>query len=121
MSHRQQAAVENMYSSVASQFWDRHFWLEELLTTRAHFRSFDRRNSIEEDSLLLFTKMASSCIMLYLCQDIDAKVWTTPEDKLAVVGVKKRAEEAAREMADLAESLAHLSHFKVRSAAEQLI
>ena len=121
MSHRQQAAVENVYSRVASQFWDRHLWLEDLLKTRSQaIRLHDPGNSMNADSLLLFTKMASQSIMLYLCQDIESKTWSTPNDKNAVLEIKNRSREAAGEMVNLSESLAYLSHHKVLLNVTQL-
>lgn len=114
MSHRQQAAVENVYGRVASQFWDRHYWLEELLTIRLQVvRQRDQVQSRDTDSLLLFTKMTLHTIMLYLCQVMEAKTWSTPDDEHAALEVKHRSAQAAREMITLADSMAHLSHFKV--------
>jgi len=112
--HGQQASVENVYGRVKSQLWERHFWIEELLKSRSLVLGLhNSQNMMETDGLLIFAKMASQSIMLYLCQILESKSWIKPEDQNAVLMVKERAAQAAQELAVLSDSLVHLGLFKV--------
>ena len=72
---------------------------------------------MDADSLLIFAKMASQSIMLYLCQVLESKTWIRPEDQDAILKVKERSAQAAQEVAVLSLSLGHLSRFKVRESS----
>jgi len=116
--HGQQAALENAYSRVTSQLWTRHFWIEELLKARYLVLGLDKpQDVVDADSLLIFAKMASQSIMLYLCQVLESKTWIRPEDQDAILKVKERSAQAAQEVAVLSLSLGHLSRFKVRESS----
>lgn len=114
VSHGQQASAESASSHTDSQIWGRHFWIEESLLTRSPALSLESmQNIMEPDGLLVFSRMASQCIMLYLYQILETKSWIKPEDKDTIVLIKERVMLAANEIAFISGSLARMSLFKV--------
>lgn len=77
LAHRQQSAVEHVYSHVPQYFWDRHEWLVNMLNTRTdilmcHYPS----SGAHCDAMLLFTNMMAQTTMLYLCKIMESVKWS---------------------------------------------
>ncbi|MDI1485584.1 MAG: hypothetical protein OHK93_000722 [Ramalina farinacea] len=78
LAHRQQSAVEHVYSHVPQYFWDRHEWLVNMLNARTdilmcHYPS----SGTHCDAMLLFTNMMAQTTMLYLCKIMESVKWSS--------------------------------------------
>ena len=114
LSHRQQSAVEQVYTNVPQHFWDRHEWLDTILKTRAGILQTNYPSASQHsDCMLLFTNMVAQTTVLYLCKVMEAMSWDTDEYRSAIAEFRQRSLLAAQEIVNLTRSLAHLSYFKV--------
>ncbi len=114
LSHRQQSAVEHVYSNVPQHFWDRHVWLDTILRTRADILLLNYPPSSQHaDCMLLFTNMVAQTTVLYLCKVMESMSWETDEYRNTIQEFKQRSLLAAQEIVHLTRSLANLSYFKV--------
>ena len=117
IAHRQQSAVEQVYSNVPQHFWDRHEWLDTMLKTRADILLLNYPSmSTHADCLLLFTNMVAQTTALYLCKIMESMTWQTEEHRIAMMNFKQRSLVAAQEIVNLTRSLTHLSYLKVSPA-----
>lgn len=114
LSHRQQSAVEHVYSNVPQHFWDRHEWLDTTLKTRVDILLMNYPSASQSaDCMLLFTNMVAQTTVLYLCKVMESMSWETDEYRSAMAEFKQRSLVAAQEIVNLTRSLSHLSYFKV--------
>lgn len=122
MSHRQQSAVERVYGNVTQDFWDRHHWLDTILTQRMQILSLHYSSaSVHVDPMLLFTSMMAQTTVLHLYKTIESMSWEMEKSQLIATEYGKRSVSAAREIVILAKALSSLSYFKVsRSCMEPI-
>jgi hypothetical protein len=114
ISHRQRSTVERVYGDVSQDFWDRHQWLDDILTQRMQILSLHYPSASEQvDPMLLFTNMVAQTTVIYLYKTIESMSWETDEYQISVLSYEKRAMCAAREIVVLAKALSQLSYFKV--------
>ncbi len=114
LSHRQQSAVEHVYSNVPQHFWERHEWLNAIWKTRADILLLQYPSSSQHsDCMLLFANMVAQTTVLYLCKVMEAMAWETDEYRGVIAEFKQRSLQAAREIVNLTRSMSHLSYFKV--------
>jgi hypothetical protein len=114
LSHRQQSAVEHVYSNVAQHFWDRHDWLDKMLKTRADILLMNYPSAAQNpDCMLIFTNMVAQTTVLYLCKVMESMSFKDEVYRNAIVEFKQRSLLAAQEIVNLSRSLARLSYFKV--------
>ena len=67
LSHRHQSLVENIYVDASQDFWDRHRWIDAILTQRIQILSLKYSPASQHaDPLLLFTSMIAQATVLYL-------------------------------------------------------
>lgn len=113
MSHRQQSTVERVYGNVSQDFWDRHHWLDAIITQRMHILLL-RYPSVSEhvDPLLLFTNMVAHTTVLHLYETIESMSWETDKYQYIITEYGQRSAVAAREIVILAKALSPLSYFK---------
>ena len=113
MSHRQQSAVECVYGNVSRDFWDRHHWLDTILTQRMRILLLHYPTSSGHvDPLLLFTNMVAQTTVLHLYGTMESMSWETDKYQFIIAEYGRRAASAAREIVILAKALLPLSFFK---------
>lgn len=119
MTHRQQSDVERIYHNPSESFWDRHQWLDNVISQRTQIYSLHYPNAAEhEDPLLLFVGMIAKVSVLDLCKTLESVPWDTEGRQLTGMTYKARALTAAQEMVKLVGTLDHLSCFKVCCIAD---
>ena len=117
ISHRQQSMVERLYGHVSQDFWDRHQWLDTILTQRIQVLSLQYHFPSEQvDPMLLFTNMVSHAACLYLTKIIKSMSLKTGEFQPKIIEYERRSLTAAQEIVHLARALSQLSCFKAGSA-----
>jgi hypothetical protein len=115
VAHKQQASVEHVYLNVPQHFWDRHAWLDKMLSTRIGILQIANQSTPgRADCMLLFTKMVAQTTKLYLCKVIEAMCWETNEYQDTIAKYMHRAWMSSKEILKLSGSLTQLSSFKVR-------
>jgi hypothetical protein len=114
MLHRQQSAVEHVYGNVSQDFWDRHHWLDTILTQRMQILLLHYPSASEHvDPLLLFTNMVAHTTILHLYKTIESMSWETDKYQFIINEYGKKSASAAREIVILVKALSPLSYFKV--------
>lgn len=114
ISHMQQSAVERLYGHESQDFWDRHRWLDTLVTHRIQILSLQYLFPSEQvDSMLLFTNMFAHATFLFLTKIIETMSRETGDYQPSVMEHTKRSLSAAHEIVHLARALSQLSCFKV--------
>ena len=117
ISHMQQSTVERLYGPVSQDFWDRHQWLDTIVTQRMQTLSSQYLCPSEQvDPMLLFTNMFAHATFLFLTKIIETVSRETGEYQPTVVEYAKRSSSAAHEIVHLARALSQLWCFKVRCA-----
>lgn len=114
MTHRQQSIVERIYNNPSQNFWDRHQWLDSVISQRTQIFLLHYPDAAEhEDPLLLFVGMLSKLSVLDLCKTMESAPWDTESRHLTGMTYKARSLTAAQEMGKLVKFLGHLSCFMV--------
>jgi hypothetical protein len=113
MVHRQQSAVERVYGNVSQDFWDRHHWLDTILTHRMQLLLLHYPSASEHvDPLLLFTNMVAQTTILHLYTTIECMSWQTDKYHFIIAEYARKCASAAREIVILAKALSPLRYFK---------
>ena len=114
ISHMQQSTVERLYGQVSQDFWDRHQWLDTIVTQRIQALSLQYLSPSEEvDPMLLFTNMFAHATFLFLTKIIETMSRETGEYQPTVTEYAKRSLSAAHEIVHLTKALSQLGCFKV--------
>lgn len=67
MAHQQQSKVECVYNNVSEDFWNRHHWLDAILTQQELILSLEYPSASEHvDPTMLFIDMMVHKTVLYL-------------------------------------------------------
>lgn len=115
LSHRHQSLVENIYVNVSEDFWNRHQWIDAILTQRMQILSLKYPPASQQaDPLLLFTSMIAQTTVLYLYKTLKCVTPTTPENEAIVMQYQSSSLVAAQEIVNLTDTLTQLSCFKAR-------
>ncbi len=113
MSHRQQSTVERVYGNVSQDFWDRHHWLDTIITQRMQILLLYYPSASEHvDPLLLFTNMVAQTTVLHLYETIESMSWETDKYQFIITEYGQKSASAARKIVILAKALFPLSYFK---------
>ena len=111
--HMQQSTVERLYGQVFGDFWQRHQWLDAILTQQTQVLSLQYLLPSEQvDPMLLFTNMISHAAFLYLTKIIESVSPETGEHQSTILEYEKRSLLAAQEIVHLARALSQVSCFK---------
>ncbi len=114
MTHHQQSKVECVYKSVSEDFWNRHQWLETLLTQQELILSLEYPSASEHvDPTMLFIDMTVHATVLYLYKIVESMPWKSEYYQELVLECQQRALTAALHMITLTKPLSQLSCFKV--------
>ncbi|KUI71295.1 Positive regulator of purine utilization [Cytospora mali] len=114
MTHKQQSIVERIYNNPSQGFWDRHQWLDSVISQRTQIFLLQYPDAAEhEDPLLLFVSMMSKLSVLNLYRTMESAPWDTENRQLTGMTYKARSLTAAQEMGKLVKILGHLSCFMV--------
>lgn len=119
-SHRHQCSMESVYGNVPQDFWDRHDWLNLLVTQR--MEAMTPHTSLSSSSkrvepILAFGRMMAHGTIVALCQAMDSMMWTGDDYRSVINDFQLRALTAAREILLQAKSLDGSSLFKVRESS----
>lgn len=113
VSHRQQCTVERVYGNISQDFWNRHQWIDTILSQKIQILSLNDRYALElMDPMPLFTNMAAQATVLSLCKAIQSVPWETDDYQAVIDEYENRALLAAHEIVTLSKALTHLSCFK---------
>lgn len=114
LSHRQQSNVEHIYGDVSQDCWDRHQWIEAILTERIEVLSLTGAATSESaDPMLEFTSVVAQTTVLYL-YDIAKSLPCKEYEHLKILAVyESRALSAARQITHIAQAFQQLNYFKV--------
>lgn len=114
MTHGQQSVVERIYHNRLESFWDRHQWLDNVVSQRTQIYSLHYPDGGgQEDPLLLFVGMMAKVSVLDLCRTMESVPWDMEARQLTGMTYKARALTAAQEMVRLVKALGHLNCFMV--------
>ena len=117
ISHMQQSTVERLYGQVSQDFWDRHKWLDTLVTQRIQALSLQYLCPSEQvDPMLLFTNMFAHATFLFLTKIIETLSRETGEYQPTVLEYAKRSLSVAHEIVRLTRAISQLGCFKVCGA-----
>ncbi|KAL2802925.1 fungal-specific transcription factor domain-containing protein [Aspergillus granulosus] len=115
LSHRNQCLAEDLYFSAAEDFWNRHQWINAILTQR--MEAFAAKSPLEmqqqADPMLLFISLMWQTIILHLYQTMACVIPSNDEKRDLITEYKKRSSAAAQEIVDLTNKLSHLNSLKV--------
>lgn len=115
LSHRHQSLVENIYVNASQDFWDRHQWINAILTQRMQILSLKYPPASQHvDPMLLFTSMVAQTTVLYLYKTMECVTPATDENRAVMMEYQRCSLMAAQEIVNLTKTLAQLSCFKVR-------
>lgn len=115
--HGQQSTVERVYRNVSDDFWDRHRWLDSILTKRMQILSLNYPcATANTDPMLLFTNMMAQTAVLQLNMVIQSTFWEKDEHRDIMLQYGKRSMSAAQEIVSLAKA-SMLNIFKASAAS----
>ncbi len=115
LSHRHRSLVENIYVNVSQDFWDRHQWIDAILTQRIQILSLKYPPASQHvDPMLLFTSMVAQTTVLYLYKIMECVTPATEENRAVKMEYGRCSLMAAQEIVNLTKTLAQLSCFKAR-------
>ena len=114
LCHQQLYVAEQASGKSATEFWSRHFWLDNLLTKRIqlHQQSYPAP-SIWVEPMLLFTSMTAQAVILSLCKVVESATCKTRPYRDIVAQYRQKSSAAAQEIAMLSKNLSQLNCFKV--------
>ena len=114
MAHQQQSNVECVYQNVTEDFWNRHHWLDTMLTQQELIISIEFPSALEHvDPTMLFIDMMVHTTVLYLHNIVESMPWKGDEYQEPVLEYQRRTLTAVVRINTLTKSLSQLSCFKV--------
>lgn len=115
LSHRNQCLAGDLYFSAVDDFWNRHQWINAILTQRmeAFSAKYPLDMQQQTDPMLLFISLMWRTIILHLYQTMACVIPSHDDKRDLVTEYKKRSSAAAQEIVDLTNKLSHLNSLKV--------
>ncbi|XXH04515.1 hypothetical protein Hte_010931 [Hypoxylon texense] len=114
LSHRQQSMVDNIYLNESRDFWERHEWINGILTQRMDVFSLNYPIAAQEaDPMLLFISMMWRTSVLYMYQLTKSVMHPTEEKRSVLAECTRQSTIAAKEIVSLTNKLSQLNSFKV--------
>ena len=113
LSHRHQSIVENMYVNATDAFWERHQWINAILTQRIDILSQRYPSTSQHvDPMLLFTCMIAQMTVLYLYITMRSAVHMS-DNRGVIAEYERCASVAVGEVTNLTKILTQFSPIKV--------
>lgn len=113
LSHRQQSTVEYIYGDVSQDCWDRHQWIEAILTERLQVLSITGAAGSElADPLLEFANVMAQTTVLYLYNIAESLPYKQNETCIILTLYENRALSAARQITHITQAFPQLNYFK---------
>ncbi|KAI9376431.1 hypothetical protein BJX61DRAFT_538808 [Aspergillus egyptiacus] len=113
LSHRQKVAVEQINpagdAAAYDGFWKRHRWLQERINDRIETLS----SSPQVDPMLMFTRIFSHTIVLFLHCVLESITWKTGDHLLRIFEHEQLCAVAAHEVVNLIKLQCQLGQFQV--------
>ncbi|KAH8799831.1 fungal-specific transcription factor domain-containing protein [Xylogone sp. PMI_703] len=114
LRHRQQSTLECADKNSAQQFWERHQWIEGILSKRLQILSHDYAPLMYQiDPLLLFTHMIAQTIILHISKTMTSMPLKTDKDNILRAGFQKWSYTAIDELVSLTKVQKELGYTKV--------
>ncbi|EED12116.1 conserved hypothetical protein [Talaromyces stipitatus ATCC 10500] len=114
LSHRNQCLVGDFYFSTTEDFWNRHQWIDGILTQRMEAFSAKYTTDMQQaDPMLLFIGLMWQTIILHLYQTMTCAVPSNDGKRDLIAEYKKRSTVAAQEIVDLTNKLSQVNSLKV--------
>ena len=93
--HKHCASVERVYGHVSQDFWDRHHWIDNILTQRIKILTLKYPPASQNiDPMLIFTELVANTAILFLYKIIHIMPCQTPEGSANLIEYKQRAKKA---------------------------
>lgn len=112
--HKHCASVEHVYGHTSQDFWDRHHWIDNILTQRITMLTMKYPPASQHiDPMLIFTEMVANTAILFLYKIIELMPCQTPTSSANVIEYKQRATKAAGEIVSITRALSLFTQAKV--------
>ncbi|EED22652.1 conserved hypothetical protein [Talaromyces stipitatus ATCC 10500] len=112
--HKHCASVERVYGHTSNDFWDRHHWIDNILTQRITMLSMKYPPASQNiDPMLIFTEMVANTAILFLYKIINLMPCQTITNSTNVIEYKKRAVKAAGEIVSITRALSFFTQAKI--------
>lgn len=112
--HKHCASVERVYGHTSQDFWDRHHWINNILTQRITMLTMKYPPASQHiDPMLIFTEMVANTAILFLYKIIELMPCQTPSSSANVIEYKQRAVKAAGEIVTITRALSLFTQAKV--------
>lgn len=112
--HKHCASVERVYGHTSQDFWDRHHWIDNILTQRITMLTMKYPPASQHiDPMLIFTEMVANTAILFLYKIIELMPCQTPTTSANVIEYKQRAVKAAGEIVSITRALSLFTQAKV--------
>lgn len=112
--HKHCASVERVYGHTSQDFWDRHHWINNILTQRITMLTMKYPPASQHiDPMLIFTEMVANTAILFLYKIIELMPCQTPTSSANVIEYKQRATKAAGEIVSITRALSLFTQAKV--------
>ncbi|KAF2151099.1 hypothetical protein K461DRAFT_166727 [Myriangium duriaei CBS 260.36] len=114
LSHQQQGSVERLYGNVNEEFWERHQWLDGILTSKIQsMLALSGHESEPAEPMALFTNMMAHATTLSLYMAMRSVDCGSGKYHDIVRDYEKRAVRSAHEITTLSKRLVELNYYKV--------
>uniref|UniRef100_A0A093V6H3 Putative transcriptional regulatory protein n=1 Tax=Talaromyces marneffei PM1 TaxID=1077442 RepID=A0A093V6H3_TALMA len=112
--HKHCASVERVYGHTSQDFWDRHHWINNILTQRITMLTMKYPPASQHiDPMLIFTEMVANTAILFLYKIIELMPCQTPSSSANVIEYKQRAVKAAGEIVTITRALSLFTQAKI--------
>ncbi|PCH03971.1 Transcription factor [Penicillium occitanis (nom. inval.)] len=112
--HKHCASVERVYGHTSQDFWDRHHWINNILSRRITMLTMKYPPASQHiDPMLIFTEMVANTAILFLYKIIELMPCQTPTSSANVIEYKQRATKAAGEIVNITRALSLFTQAKV--------
>lgn len=112
--HKHCASVERVYGHTSQDFWDRHHWIDNILTQRITMLTMKYPPASQHiDPMLIFTEMVANTAILFLYKIIELMPCQTSTTSANVIEYKQRAVKAAGEIVSITRALSLFTQAKV--------
>ncbi|OKL55498.1 putative Transcription factor [Talaromyces atroroseus] len=112
--HKHCASVERVYGHVSQDFWDRHCWIDNILTQRIKILNLKYPPASQNiDPMLIFTELVANTAVLFLYKIIDTMPCHTLESSVKFMEYKQRAKKAADEIVNITRALSLFTQCKI--------
>ncbi|KAF3390939.1 Asperfuranone cluster transcription factor afoA [Talaromyces pinophilus] len=112
--HKHCASVERVYGHTSQDFWDRHHWINNILSQRITMLTMKYPPASQHiDPMLIFTEMVANTAILFLYKIIELMPCQTPTSSANVIEYKQRATKAAGEIVNITRALSLFTQAKI--------